>query len=159
MSAAAETGAHLMEEKPFCLQGRLFSVRIERNKRNWDGASMQTGAADSFQGSSPEPGSAWQSTPSMGSFYPPGASCCFVLVSPDSHLAHPPQSTSSSPCSAPTPCCSRKCYCTGDISLRRLTFPFGRSYSLYSPFYLLLLWLVDHYRGYFNIAVIKNLWW
>lgn len=54
-------------------------------------------------------------------------------------------------------CCSRKCYCTGDISMCSLTFPSGRSYSLYSPFYLLLLWLVGHHGGYFNIAVIKDL--
>lgn len=54
-------------------------------------------------------------------------------------------------------CCSRKFYCTGDISTCRLIFPFERSYSLYNPFYLLLLWLMGHHGGYFSIAVIKDL--
>lgn len=160
-SAVAETGTHLMEEKIFYFQERLCSIWIKINStqmRHW----YQADTAASFQGPGQrlQFGLAWQSTPSVGGGHPPDNSSCFVLwvASLLSHT-HPPQSAGSSLCSAPTLCCSRKCYCTGDIFLRRLTFPFGRSYSLYSPFYLLLLWLMGHCRGYFNIAVIKDLWW
>lgn len=159
LSAVAERGTDLIEGKLFCFHSRLCSVWIKINITQ-PGHWYQSDAT--FQGSSPEP-AVWLSltvSPSMGSFgHPPGSSSCFALGVPSLPPLTPSRKHQLPSLLCSCHCCSGKCYCCGDISLCRLTFPFGRSYSLYSPFYLLLLWLVGHYRGYFNIAVIKDLWW